>query len=55
MQIVLDILLSNIKVETFKKEVDDFRANQKFFEDWQYVDRNIIKKKIIGEALALSH
>ena len=44
---------SNMKVATFKRRVDDFRASQKTFENWRCEDRSIVKEKIIGRALAL--
>ena len=40
---------------SFTQKVDDFRATQKFFKDWGYVNGSIAKKKIIDRALVLSH
>lgn len=41
-----------MKRTSFKQRVDDLKARQKSFEDWQYADGSIAKEKIIDRKLA---
>ena len=49
-----EIFRVNMKVLSFRKKVDDFKASQKSFEDWRYKNKSSRQDKIMGKVLALS-
>lgn len=40
---------------SLKRKVEDFRAGQKLFKDWQFIDRSIANKKKMNKVSVLSY
>lgn len=49
------VLVKEYESNIFKQKVDDFKVSKKFLKNWQWVDKNIAKEKVISKVSTLLH